>query len=117
MGWFYNKEIQIYIYGDHEDENGINRTGYKLLVIDEPIMVDVQPYSKEKAKKDYGYDIECTRRMFCDIINEITEDCIIKYNDKFYEIAGIPWDDDYFEVLLKETKDVTIIENEDDNNG
>lgn len=108
---FYDKEIQIYIYGDHDDEHGISRTGYKLVITQDPIMVDIQPYSTEKAKKDYGYDIECTRRMFCDIMQEITEDRIIKYKDKFYEITGIPWDDDYLDVMLLEKKDVIIVEN------
>lgn len=108
---FYDKEIQIYTYGDHDDEHGISRTGYKLVITQNTIMVDIQPYSTEKAKKDYGYDIECTRRMFCDIIPEITEDCIIKYKDKFYEITGIPWDDDYLDVMLLEKKDVIIVEN------
>lgn len=108
---FYDKEIEIYIYGNHEDNHGITRPGYKLLVINEPIMADVQSYSTEKARKDYGYDIKCSRRMFCDIIPEITEDCRIKYNNKFYEVAKIPWDDDYLEVLLNETKDVKVIGN------
>ncbi len=115
MEWFYDKEIQIYIYDDDiKDKHGINREGYALFKTDDPIMADVQPYSTEKAKKDYGYDIECTRRMFCDIIPEITEDCIIKYNNQFYEVAKIPWDDDYFEILLNETKDVNIIESGDE---
>lgn len=107
---FYNKEIEIYIYGDYEDGHGITRTGYKLLVTDEPIMADVQPYSTEKAKKDYGYNFKCTKRMFCDIIPQITEDCRVKYNNQFYEVAKIPWDDEYFEILILETKDVVIIE-------
>ncbi|AGF56459.1 hypothetical protein B0P06_005272 [Clostridium saccharoperbutylacetonicum] len=114
---FYNKEIQIYIYGDKKDDHGITRTGYSPLATDEPIMVDMQPYSTEKAKKDYGYDIECTRKMFCDIIPQITEDCRIKYNEKFYKITAIPWDDDYLEALLNETKDVEVIENEVISNG
>ena len=105
---FYNKEIQIYIYGDHDDEHGISRDGYILLATEEPIMVDVQPYSSEKAKKDYGYDIVTTKRMFCDVIAEITESSIIKYNNKFYKVQKIPWDDGYMDVMLLETKDVII---------
>ena len=107
---FYNKEIQIYIYGDHDDEHGISRTGFKLLVTDEPIMVDVQPYSSEKAKKDYGYNIECTKRMFCDIILEITESAVIKYREQFYSIQAIVEWDEYLDVMLLEKKDVVTIE-------
>lgn len=114
MSHYYNKEIKIYLYNDDTtDDSGANIQGYVLFKTDEPIMADVQPYSTEKAKKDYGYDIECTRRMFCDIIPQITEDCIINYNNQFYEVKKIPWDDEYFEILLLETYDVTIIESGD----
>ncbi len=106
---FYNKEIQIYLYTDAKDADGINRVGYTLYKTDEPIMVDIQPYSTEKAKKDYGYEVECVRRMFCDIIPQITENCRIKYLDKFYEVKKIPWDDGYFEILLNEVHNVVIL--------
>lgn len=107
---FYDKEIKIYIYGTYDDEHGISRTGYKLLETDESIMVDIQPYSSEKAKKDYGYNIVTTKRMFCDVIAEIAESSIIQYNNKFYKVQKIPWDDGYMDVMLIETKDVTINE-------
>lgn len=109
MDFFYDKEINIYVYKSYTDKHSIDREGYKK-INEEPIMVDMQPYSSEKAKKDYGYNIECTRRMFCDVISEITEDCIIEYNNKFYEIKEIPWDDEYIEALLNETKNVNILE-------
>lgn len=108
---FYDKEINIYVYCECEDNNGIDREGYKKIEFEDPIMVDIQPYSSEKAERDYGYKIECSRRMFCDIIPEITEDCIIEYSNKFYEIKEIPWDDDgFYEILLNETKDINILE-------
>ncbi len=106
---FYNKEIQIYTYGDNDDEHGIARTGYKLLVTDEPVMVDIQPYSSEQAKKDYGYDIKTTNRLFMDIVTDITESDIIKYKEKYYEIPKIIEWDDYLEVMLLEKKDVKIV--------
>jgi len=108
---FYNKEINIYVYDSYEDNRGIDREGYKK-INSEPRMVDMQPYNAEKAKKDYGYNIECTRRMFCDIISEITEDCIVEHNGKFYRIQEIPWDDEYYEILLDEVKDkIQVITN------
>lgn len=110
MDFFYDKEINIYAYFEYEDKHGINREGYKKIEFEEPVMVDMQPYSSEKAKRDYGYDIECTRRMFCDIIPEITEDCLIEYNGKFYSVEKIPWDDEYYQILLNETKDYEILE-------
>ena len=106
MSWFYNKEIQIYIYETHDDEHEISRTVYKLLKADGPIMVDVQPYSSEKAKKDYGYKIETTKRMFCDLIPDITESAVIKYKEQFYSIQAIIDWDDYLDVMLLEKDDV-----------
>ena len=110
MGWFYNKEIQIYTYGDKADDHGITRTGYSLLKTEEPIMVDVQPYSSEQAKKDYGYDIKTTKRMFCDIIPDVVESSVIKYQEQYYSIQkAIPWDD-YLDVMLLEKKEITVID-------
>jgi hypothetical protein len=112
---FYNKEIQIYIYGSHDDEHGISRTGFKLSTTDEPIMVDIQPYSSEKAKKEYGYDIKTTKRMFCDISLKIVESSVIKYRNQFFSIQAIVEWDDYLDVMLLEKKEITVIE--DINNG
>ncbi|MGE5627825.1 MAG: hypothetical protein ACM3X7_06875 [Solirubrobacterales bacterium] len=104
---FYNKDVFIYTYGDADDEHSINREGYTLLS-NIPISVDMQPYSSEKAKTDYGYDIKCTKRMFCDINSSIKESAIIKYNQQFYSIQKIIEWDDYMEIMLLETKDVTV---------
>lgn len=111
---FYNKEIQIYIYVTHDDEHGISRTGFKLLVTDEPILVDVQPYSSEQAKKDYGYDIKTTKRIFMDIMLELTESAVIKYKGQYYDIQKIVEWDDYLDVMLLEKKELNVIE--DSNN-
>ena len=112
---FYDKEIQIYTYGDKIDDNGITRTGYSLLKAEESIMVDVQPYSSEQAKKDYGYDIKTTKRIFMDIMLELTEDAVIKYRNQFYDVQKIVEWDDYQDVMLLEKKEINIIE--DSSNG
>lgn len=104
MNLFYDKEIFIYTYGENEDTDGVSREGYTKLITTESIMVDIQPYSSEKAKKDYGYDIETTDIMFCDIIPEIKEDAIIKYNNKKYSVQKILTWNDYLDVLLLETE-------------
>lgn len=101
---FYNKEIFVYVYGETEDVHGVTREGYTLLETTDPILVDVQPYSSEKAKKDYGYDIETTKRIFCDIITEITESAIIKYKSQYYSIQKVNEWDDYLDVMLLETE-------------
>ncbi|AGX43957.1 hypothetical protein [Clostridium saccharobutylicum] len=104
MGWFYNKEIFIYKYSETDDEDGVAREGYTKVITTNPILVDVQPYSSEKAKKDYGYDIETTKRIFCDIIPEIIESAVIKYREQFYSIQKIVEWDDYLDVMLFETE-------------
>lgn len=110
---YYNKEINIYSYSEYEDEHGIEREGYKKIKFDNPIMVDMQPYSTARAKKDYGYDTECSRRMFCDIIPGIVKGSYIEYNNEFYEIKEIPWDDEYYEILLNNVKrKVEVIESD-----
>ncbi len=116
MDWFYDKEINIYTYKDYEDKHGITRDGY-VKASNEPYLVDVQPYSSEKCKKDYGYDIECTKRVFSDIYSELTESAVIGYRNKFYSIQKIIEWDDYLELMILETKDVNIIEIEVENNA
>lgn len=107
---FYNKEIDIFTYCKYEDDNGFEREAYKKVNHDSAIMVDLQPYSTEKAKVEYGYDIKCTRRMFCDVIDEIKESSVIKYKNKFYKVEKIPWDDGYYEILLSETDNILSFE-------
>jgi hypothetical protein len=102
MDSFYNKEIKIYTYYEYKDDRKINKTGYTLAT--EPILVDIQPYSSQKSLKDYGYDIETTKRMFCDIIDYISEENIIKYRNQYYKIQKIIEWDDYYSVLLLETE-------------
>ena len=108
---FYDKAINIYSYGEYDDEVRpdvvIQREGYKL--VKSGFMVDIQPFNSDKAYEEYGYKIECSRKMFSDTIPELTEDCIIEYNSKFYRIEKTLWDDDYIEALSNQVKDVNII--------
>ena len=110
---FYDKAINIYSYGEYDDEVRpevvIQREGYTL--VKSGFMVDIQPFNSDKAYEEYGYKIECSRKMFSDTIPEITKSCIIEYDSKFYRIEETPWDDGYYEMLLNETNDFNIIEN------
>lgn len=104
MDFFYDKEISIYSHEWYYDEDtGCDKEGYKK-INDEPILVDMQPYSTARAKKDYGFDTECTRRMFSDIVPGIEKGNYIEYKNVFYEIKEIPWDDEYYEILLNNVK-------------
>jgi len=107
MGWFYNKEIEIYTYTSAKDANGTNRKGWiKSTTVPNQFLVDVQPYSYEKAVRDYGYKVECTKRIFMDIIPEAVESSAIKYRDQFYKIQKIIDWDDYLEILCLERDDI-----------
>lgn len=108
MSWFYNKKISIYKYAETVDEYGISREGYSLIA--DSLMVDIQPYSTDKAKKDYGYEIETTKRIFMDIMPEVTESSVVKYKEQFYKIQKIIEWDDFVDVMLLETKDVAVNE-------
>lgn len=119
MCCFYDKEIEIYTYSNAKDEHKINRKKYTLVVKNEPIMVDVQPYSSEKAKIDYGYNIVCTKRIFMDIVPEVIESTVIKYKEQFYSIEKIIEWEDYLELMILERDDITklIIQEGDDISG
>ncbi len=114
---YYDKEINIYTYSPYEDEHRITRDGY-IKASNEPYLVDVQPYSAEKCKRDYGYDIECTKRVFSDIYSEIIESAVIEYKGKFYSIQKIIEWDDYLDVMILESKEkIKIVETEVENNA
>ena len=48
--------------------------------------------------------------MFCGIIPEIKESCLIEFNGDYYKVVATPWDDGFYEILLDKVKDVKIIE-------
>lgn len=100
MNPFYNKEIEVYLNKKIKDKNGITR--YVYLKVDGIRLVDVQPYSKDKAKRDYGYDIETTKRIFCEIDKDILESSLVNYRGNFYSIQTIIEWDDYLEIMLLE---------------
>jgi formiminotetrahydrofolate cyclodeaminase len=66
------------------------------------IMVDIQPYSSEEAKADYGYTINCTKRMFCNLEDIKINTNFIKYKSHDYEVIKIIGWDDYMEILLNQ---------------
>lgn len=104
----YDKNVEIWTKGT-KTKNSIGQ-----MIRTEPqflknLMVDIQPYSNEEAKKEYGFSIECTKRMFCDIEDININTNVIKYKSKSYEITKIiPYDDElppfdnYMEVMLNE---------------
>lgn len=61
--------------------------------------VDIQPYSTELLLKDYGYNIEVTKRIFDDTDENIVIGTILEHKSDKYEVRKIiPWDT-YVEVM------------------
>lgn len=105
---FYNKEVKLYELQAIENEWGVIEEEEYVFI--KSLMVDIQPYSKEKLNKDYGYDLNTTKRMFCDIDNDIDEATLITYRGKPYFIVKIVEWDDYFDIALDDAKGVDLIE-------
>lgn len=64
------------------------------------LYTDIQPFSRELLLKKYGYDIEVTKLMLCDVDDDIKEGSIVVFKGKDYEVKKIPWDDGHYEVVL-----------------
>jgi|SRR5699024_4552803 len=96
---FYNKEIEIWTKEKfHKDDIGEIR--YKPPKLVKILMVDVQPYSSEEALKDYGFTVECSKRIFMDIENVYINTHFIQYRNREFEITKIIEWDDYLEVMV-----------------
>lgn len=64
-------------------------------------LVDIQPYSSAEAKKDYGFDVDTTHKMFTEVNLVDIGTTIVKYNGHDFEVRKkIEWDS-YTEVLLE----------------
>ncbi|MBU5485965.1 hypothetical protein KQI86_16715 [Clostridium sp. MSJ-11] len=98
---FYNKEIEIW-RRSVSNKNNIGQIIEAKPVLIKTTMVDIQPYSSEEAKKDYGFTINCTKRMFMDLEDININTNFIKYKNKSYDIVKIIEWDDYIEVMLNE---------------
>ena len=70
--------------------------------VSKPMRVNVQPYSRELLLKAYGYDIEVTKRVMCEVDTDIKEGSIITYKGIDYEVKKIPWDIGHMEVFCHE---------------
>ncbi len=54
---------------------------------------DVQPYSGGRAREQYGLDIECQMRMFCDMSDDVKVGNRVEYDGDIYDITYVQkWD-------------------------
>lgn len=105
---FYTKEVKLYELQAFENEWGIVEEEKYTFI--NTIMVDVQPYSQEKLNRDYGYDLQVTKRMFCNIFDDITESTLVTYRDKPFHIVKIVEWDNYLDIALNDAVGVDIVE-------
>jgi hypothetical protein len=100
----YNDGINIYLHNQTEDEWGITRESYSLLLTDSPILVGIQePTTDSKTIQTHGYNVDIIKIMYCDINLNVSESSIIKLNDNFYKIKEILEYDDYWKCTLEVT--------------
>lgn len=79
--------------------NGITIPG--ALVLTKIIDVDMQPYSTELFIRQYGYNIEVTKRFFIEDVSDIKIGTVLQYGTEKHEVKKIiPWD--VFEVMTLE---------------
>lgn len=96
-----NKILPLYAKGAGQaDDAGNWKNGDSVFIRNVP--ADFQPYSTELLKKDYGYNIEVTHRLFVPDASGIKIGMYFVEGDIKYEIRKIiPWDS-YFEVMVYE---------------
>lgn len=87
---FYNTLIKIY---SSPDSNSYIKSIY----------ADVQPYLKSIMFED-GFEINITRRVFCDIENSINIHSYIEIENEKYKVMDIKKWDSYMEVYLYKLK-------------
>jgi hypothetical protein len=97
---FYDKSVDILgETGGYVDNDGIWQEGTEDVL--GTILADVQPYSRDLAYRDYGFDEQVSFRLFSDPNGLIKVGTKVQYNnDKYIINKTIPWDD-YTEWMIK----------------
>jgi len=92
---FYDKQISILTQASGTtNDYGVYVEGKETVL--QTIVADVQDYNKELLFKQYGYDLDCQYRLFCDTNSNIQEGVIIQYSSLRYKVMKIMWDDNGF---------------------
>jgi hypothetical protein len=100
MNYFYSKEIILLTETDGYMDRGVWIEGE--LTETKTIKCDVQPYSKERLYSDYGFNIDCTYRVFAESDPDITVSKKAKYKDTVYTIVKVIEWDNYIEFIIHE---------------
>jgi hypothetical protein len=98
--FFYNKEIILLKETGGGMYHGVMQKG--VLSPYKTISCDVQPANRDLIFKEYGYYIDCTKRVFCDVDLEITDGSMIEFRGKQFKINKMVEWDDYLDIFMKE---------------
>lgn len=101
--YFYNKEIVLLKETEGHMYHGSWVDGEIMEV--KTITCDVQPASREQIFKDYGYYIDCTKRVFCNLDSDITIGGMVRYRENNFDVVKVIEWDDYLDVFIKERGD------------
>ncbi|EHQ90171.1 hypothetical protein [Desulfosporosinus youngiae] len=97
---FYNHTLYLLNVNPGElDDYGIYHEGQEQVLKSFPC--DIQPYSSELLYREYGYQEQVTKRVFCDLDSDIKNGKIVRdgSGQKYMIKKIIPWDD-YMDVML-----------------
>lgn len=96
---FYTKQIEILQTGAGTvDDDGIYHDGEDSTL--KTIDCDVQPYSRDRLFRQYGYDENVEFRVFSDIDTDIKTGVKVKYLEDYYKIVKVIQWDDFMEWLI-----------------
>lgn len=97
---FYDKILNLLTNTEgYIDDWGIYHEGTESVL--KTIDCDIQPYSGELLYREYGYQEQVTKRVFCDIDDDIKVGMFVTdSNEKKYKIIKVIDWDDYLDVML-----------------
>ena len=117
MSWWYPFEFTQYIPSKKKNKKGVTEIVYSKCIEDEEC--DIQPTSKEKFNKDYGYNIDVTAKVFSPI--EVNEGDLIYLSSRtkegFYTVQKVVQWDEYFIFGVLDYKGIPNIEEVEDGDG
>lgn len=98
---FYNKSLNLLKTDGYLDDWGVYHEGTESVL--KTIQCDIQPYSSELLFREYGYQEQVTKRVFCDLASDIRNGMTVidANNNRFKIMKIIEWDD-YMDVMLYE---------------
>lgn len=96
---FYVKKVEIWEKGNSVDLGGGLIIDGELEKVRE-IKVDIQPYTRSQAKRDYGLDVDVTNTMFSAPVQLKPGVSVIVYQGDFYDVIEVIDWEEYVEAII-----------------